>query len=258
MGDLAGRHALVTGGGSGIGAAIASALAADGATVTIAGRRGDVLKATAARIPRCHAVEANVTKEADCAAMFDAAIARNGPVDIVVANAGAAESAPAAKIDIAHWHRMIDVNLTGAFLTARAGLGSLLRPIDGGVALRRLVFVSSTAGLKGYPYVAAYCAAKHGVVGMMRALAAEFATRGITVNAVCPGFTETPLLAGAVANIVAKTGRGEDVAKSELARANPQGRLVTPEEVAQTVLWLCLPSAQSIHGQAISISGGEV
>ncbi len=266
MGALDGRHALVTGGGSGIGAAIAAALAADGARVTISGRRAAALDAAAKGIASCHVVVADVTREADCADMFASAASVHGPVDIVIANAGAAESAPAAKIDAAHWQRMIDVNLTGAFLTARAGLGDLVRPESDragdrardATSLRRLVFVASTAGLKGYPYVAAYCAAKHGVVGLMRALAVELAARGVTVNAVCPGFTETPLLAGAVATIAAKTGRGEDAAKAELARANPQGRLVTPQEVAQTVLWLCQPAAQSIHGQAISISGGEV
>ena len=261
MGALDGCHALVTGGGSGIGAAIAAALAGDGARVTISGRRAALLEAAAKGIGNCHVAVADVTREADCAAMFASAASVHGPVDIVIANAGAAESAPAAKIDVAHWQRMIDVNLTGAFLTARAGLGDLVRPADDRARdvanLRRLVFVASTAGLKGYPYVAAYCAAKHGVVGLMRALAAELATRGVTVNAVCPGFTETPLLSGAVATIVAKTGRSEDATKAELARANPQGRLVTPHEVAQAVLWLCQPAAQSIHGQAISISGGE-
>lgn len=257
MGALNGRHALVTGGGSGIGAAIATELARDGARVTIAGRRADVLAKAAAGIAGCATVVADVTRETDCDAMMAAARAAHGPVDLLIANAGAAESAPAGKIDIAQWQRMIDVNLTGAFLTARAGLPDLTRKDEGAEALRRIVFVASTAGLKGYPYVAAYCAAKHGVIGLMRALATEFAARGVTVNAVCPGFTDTPLLDEAVTNIVAKTGRGADDARAQLAKANPQGRLVTPEEVAQTVLWLCQPAAQSIHGQAISISGGE-
>jgi NAD(P)-dependent dehydrogenase (short-subunit alcohol dehydrogenase family) len=258
MTALQGRHALVTGGGSGIGSAIAAALHADGARVTIAGRRRDALEATAAHYHGMSVAVADVTKEADCTAMVVAAARANGPVDIVVANAGAAESAPVSRIDTAHWERMIGVNLTGAFNTAHAGLGDLMRPAEVQGALRRLVFVASTAGLKGYPYVAAYCAAKHGVVGLMRALAMEFASKGVTVNAVCPGFTETPLLAGAVSNIVTKTGRSENDAKAELARANPQGRLVTPLEVAETVRWLCQPASQSIHGQAISISGGEV
>jgi NAD(P)-dependent dehydrogenase (short-subunit alcohol dehydrogenase family) len=149
---------------------------------------------------------------------------------------------------------MLDVNLTGAFLSARAALPDLARP---DARAPRIVFVASTAGLKGYPYVAAYCAAKHGVVGLARALAVELAPRGITVNAVCPGFTETPMLEASLANIATKTGRSKAEAEAELTRLNPQGRFIKPEEVAATVLWLCTPAAQAITGQAISVSGGE-
>jgi NAD(P)-dependent dehydrogenase (short-subunit alcohol dehydrogenase family) len=254
MGALAGRHALVTGGGTGIGAAIAEALSAAGASVSLVGRRQAPLEALAAKLPKAVAIAADITREADCTAMVEAARKAHGPIDLVIANAGAAESAPAAKIDTAHWDRMIGVNLTGAFLTVKAALPDVTRKDSEG----RIVFVASTAGLKGYPYVAAYCAAKHGVVGLTRALAAEFAPRGVTVNAVCPGYTETALLDNAAATIAAKTGRSAEAARSELARANPQGRLIAPGEVADTVLWLCSPAARSITGQAISISGGEI
>jgi NAD(P)-dependent dehydrogenase (short-subunit alcohol dehydrogenase family) len=256
MGTFDGRHALITGGGTGIGAAIAAALAAEGARLTIAGRRRAPLEAMAAKLPGACIAIADVTKEGDCAAMVAAANAAHGPVDLVIANAGAAESAPAQRIDLAHWQRMIDVNLTGTFLTVKAALADITRK-DGDASRRRIVMVSSTAGIKGYAYVAAYCAAKHGVVGLARALALELASRGITVNAVCPGFTETALIDDAVANIAAKTGRTADAARAELARANPQGRLVTPAEVAATVAWLCGPGASAINGQAISVSGGE-
>jgi NAD(P)-dependent dehydrogenase (short-subunit alcohol dehydrogenase family) len=253
--QLADRHALITGGGTGIGAAIAVALSAAGASVSLAGRRAGPLEEVAEKLDRACPIVADVTREEDTSAMMRAAREAHGPVDILVANAGAAESAPLAKLDLAHWQRMVGVNLTGAFLSARAALPDLTRK-DAGAG--RIVFIASTAGLKGYPYVAAYCAAKHGVVGLARALAAELASTQVTVNAVCPGFTETPLLEESLTNIATKTGRSRGEAQAELQRLNPQGRFVKPEEVAGTVLWLCTPAAQAITGQAISVSGGEL
>jgi NAD(P)-dependent dehydrogenase (short-subunit alcohol dehydrogenase family) len=250
-----GRHALVTGGGSGIGAAIARRLAAAGATVSLAGRRLEALQAVAAGLAGASTILADVTVAGDVEAMVAQARAANGPLDIVIANAGAAESAPMQKLDLEHWQRMLAVNLTGAFLTVKAALPDIVRP---DARCPRILFIASTAGLKGYAYAAAYCAAKHGLVGLARALAAELAPRGVTVNAVCPGFTATPLLAAALANIVAATGRQPAEAAAELTRFNPQGRFVEPNEVAETVLFLCTPSAQAITGQALSVSGGEV
>lgn len=257
MKRLKGSHALVTGGGSGIGAAIAAALYGEGAVVSIAGRRRAPLEETAVRLTGTHVVEADVSNEADCTAMVAAARAAHGPVDILIANAGAAESAPIGRTDLAQWQRMLDVNLTGAFLSVRAALPDLMRAPSSDDAVRRIVLIASTAGLKGYPYVAAYCAAKHGVVGLARAMAAELAPRGITANAICPGFTETPLLEESIASIVVKTGRSADDARRQLVANNPQGRFVKPAEVAAAVTWLCLPASASVTGQAISISGGE-
>jgi NAD(P)-dependent dehydrogenase (short-subunit alcohol dehydrogenase family) len=250
--SLAGRHALVTGGGTGIGAAIATALAEAGAAVTICGRRRQKLDDVVAGNPGIRAVAADVTDEAAMTKLHDQADADRQPIDIVVANAGMVESAPAHKISLDLWNRTLAVNLTGAFLTVRPALARMQKRGWG-----RVVFIASTAGLKGYPYVAPYVAAKHGLVGLMRALAMEMAAAGITVNAVCPGYTETPMLGDAVHRIAKTTRRSEEEARAALVAANPQGRLVRPAEVADAVLWLCGDAAAPITGQAISVSGGE-
>jgi NAD(P)-dependent dehydrogenase (short-subunit alcohol dehydrogenase family) len=256
MRALDGHHALVTGGGSGIGAAIALALAADGAAVTVAGRRRAPLEDVCRTLPRAQAIVADVTREPDCARLIESATAAFGPLDIVVANAGAAASAPAARTDLGLWQRMLDVNLTGAFLTVRAALAGLSRRDAPPDRARRVVFVASIAGLQGFAYVSAYCAAKHGVIGLMRALAIELARSGVTVNAVCPGYTETPMLESSLDAIVAVTGRTREAAREVLAGSNPGGRLVTPAEVAAAVRDLCRPDAAHITGQAIPLPGG--
>jgi NAD(P)-dependent dehydrogenase (short-subunit alcohol dehydrogenase family) len=246
------RHALVTGGGSGVGRAIALVLAGEGIDVTICGRRETALVETARRGERVFPMAADVTDEAAMAKLHESAEAARGPLDIVVANAGMAESARADKVTLADWQRTIDVNLTGAFLTVRPALAGMAQRKRG-----RIVFIASTAGLKGYAYVAPYVAAKHGVVGLMRSLAVELAKTGVTVNAVCPGFIETDMLEESVKRIVEKTGRSVADARASLASTNPQGRFVQPEEVAAAVLWLCGEGAASVNGQSISVSGGE-
>ena len=244
------RHALVTGGSSGIGRAIALALAAEGVAVTICGRRDDALAEVAARSENVHAIRADVTDEASVAALYEAAGAARGPFDIVVANAGAAESAPAGRTTLDLWRRMLDVNLTGAFLTVRPAVDAMRAAGSG-----RIVFIASIAGLRGAPYISAYVASKHGVVGLMRALSAELARTAITVNAVCPGYVETPMLDRTVANIVDKTGRDAAAARAAIAADNAQGRIIEPQEVAETVLYLCSDGARSVTGEAIALSG---
>ena len=249
---ISGRHALVTGGGTGVGRAIAAALAGAGVDVTICGRREATLDAVAVASDRIFAIPADVTDEGSMAQLYEAAEEQRGPFDIVIANAGMAGSAPAAKTALADWKQTIEVNLTGAFLTVRPALPGMIERATG-----RIIFIASTAGLKGYPYVAPYVAAKHGVVGLMRALAAETAKAGLTVNAICPGFMETELLEKSVQRIIGNTGRSAAEARASLASTNPQGRFVQPEEVAAAVLWLCSDGAASITGQALSVSGGE-
>jgi NAD(P)-dependent dehydrogenase (short-subunit alcohol dehydrogenase family) len=245
--SVSGKHALVTGGGSGIGSTIALALADAGAIVTVCGRRRQQLDEMAARHKNIHAETADVTDQKSIAQLYG-----RGPFDIVVANAGGAQSAPAEKISAELWSNTLNVNLTGAFFSVQPALSGMRAKKWG-----RIVFIASTAGIRAAPYIAPYVAAKHGVIGLMRTLALETAKDGITVNAICPSYTETPMLEQAVARIVATTKRSEAEARAALAAKNPQGRFITPQEIAETVLWLCTEGAASITGQAISLSGGE-
>lgn len=253
---LAGRHAVVTGGGKGIGMAIARHLLAHGAAVTLVGRdRGTLDRAVADLAPlgQVQAAACDVVDAASVRQAFDAAAEAFGPIAVLVNNAGQAVSERFDRMDASVWDTMLAVNLTGTFHCTQAVLPGMLAQQWG-----RVVNVASTAGLIGYAYVSAYCAAKHGVIGMTRALALEVARKGVTVNAVCPGYTETDIVRDAVTNIMGKTGMTEEAARAQLAQRNPQGKLVQPDDVAQTVAWLCLPAAMAVNGQSISVDGGEV
>jgi NAD(P)-dependent dehydrogenase (short-subunit alcohol dehydrogenase family) len=249
------RHALVTGASGGIGAAIALALAEAGARVSLAGRKKAALESLAQRLGQGAGAQAafDVADESAVAESTAAIRAAAGPIDILINNAGTAISAPFERTDATLWSEMLAVNLTGTYLVTRAVAPDMLERRMG-----RIVNIASTAGLKGYSYVSAYVAAKHGVVGLTRALALEFVRKGITVNAVCPGYTDTPMLDAAAARIAAKTGRAEADARATFAASSPSGRLVTPQEVADAVLWLVSPGAASVTGQAIVVAGGEV
>ena len=244
---LAGKRVLITGGGTGTGADLARGFAAAGAEVVVTGRRAEPLEMIAGALPGARAITADVSDEASVKAMFEQA----GPCDIVIANAGASDSAPLGRVTMDHWNAMLAVNLTGTFLTFREGL----RQMPG---WGRLIAIASTAGLKGYGYVAPYVAAKHGVVGLVRSIAQEVAKKPVTVNALCPGFLDTEMTERSIANIMEKTGKDRAYALGALTATNPQGRLVQPAEVTAAALWLCGPGSDAMNGQSIAIAGGEV
>ncbi len=255
---LHGRHAVITGATRGIGVAITATLARLGANVTLMGRTASLLAEQTAALQRsgggrAQGIMVDVAQPDSVTRAFNEAAAQFGAPQILVNNAGIAVAAPISKLDLPTWQKVMDVDLTGAFLCIHEVVREMTRGDYG-----RIVNVASTAGLTGYPYVAAYCAAKHGLIGLTRALARELARTPVTVNAVCPGYTDTDIVADAVANIVAKTGRSQEQALDELTAHNPQGRLINPREIADTVAWLCMPSSGSITGQSIVVAGGEL
>lgn len=255
---LDGRHAVVTGGGRGIGAAIADVLARHGAAVTITGRDLDTLRATARDLSMAHSVTVttlacDVTDEHSVRTAFDGARRQHGDPYILVNNAGQAEGRPFLETTRDMWDRMLAVNLTGAYLCTQQVLAGMVRAGAG-----RIVNVASTSGLKGYRNITAYCASKHGLVGLTRALAAETARAGVTVNAVCPAYTDTDMTTRAVDNVARDLDRSAEEARTMIARAIPRGTLIRPDEVASAVAWLCSPAATGISGQAITIAGGEI
>ena len=252
------HHAVVTGGGRGIGAAIAEALARSGASVSLIGRNAEVLKATASRLAKDYGIKvatasADVGDEAAVRRAIASVTDTLGAPTILINNAGVAISAPFLKSDAAFWRKVFDTDLMGAVYCTQAVLPAMLEAKWG-----RIVNVASTAGLTGYAYITTYCAAKHAMVGLTRALALETARAGVTVNAVCPGYADTDMTNQSIANIMQKTGRSREEATASLVSRNPQGKLIQPDEVADAVVWLCGDHAASITGQSIAIAGGEL
>lgn len=252
MSDLTGKHAFITGGGTGIGLATARALAARGAKLTLSARNFARVEEAAATLG-ANAVAIDVTSETSVTAAFDAARASLGAIHILVNNAGLAPSAPFHATDLALWNQVLATNLTGAFLCTRAALGDMYAAGWG-----RVVNVASVCALKGYAYVSAYCASKHGLLGLTRALAHETAKRGVTVNAVCPGYVATDIVTNAAHNITEKTQLSEKEAVAAIIRFNPQGRLIEAEEVASAIAWLCGDGAAATNGAALPMTGGEI
>jgi NAD(P)-dependent dehydrogenase (short-subunit alcohol dehydrogenase family) len=253
MNLLSDHHAIVTGGSRGIGAAIADKLDQLGARITVMGRSLEPLEKKRAELAKAQAITVDVTDQESVEDAFADARQKFGPVTILVNNAGAAHSGPFSRMDMTDWQSMLDINLSGVFDCTRRVFDDM-KEVNWG----RIINITSTAGLKGYPYVTAYCAAKHGVIGLTRALALEAARTGITVNAICPGYTNTEMLAGALDNIIDKTSMSHEEAEDQLKELNPQHRFIEPEEVAATVAWLCLPGSESITGQSIAVAGGEI
>ncbi len=247
---LAGRHALITGGGTGIGAAAAAELAGAGAKLSLLGRRLDPLQSTAKNYNGTP-IQCDVTNTSQIASAFDEARQANGPIDLLIVNAGIAESAPFHKMTRESWDRIIATNLTAAFDCARAAIGDLLKSDCG-----RLVFVASVASLRGVPYAAHYAASKHGLLGLMRSLAAEYSKTNLTVNAVCPGYVDSPMTDLSVARVAEITGRSEQDSRSAITNMNASGRLVDPLGIGKIIAMLCLPLSRDINGAAITIDGG--
>jgi 3-hydroxybutyrate dehydrogenase len=247
---LAGRHALITGGGTGIGAAAAEHLSAAGAKLSLLGRRIEPLRA----VTDSHggtAIQCDVTDPARIAGAFDEARAANGPIELLIVNAGIADSAPFHKMTRESWDRIVSTNLTAAFDCARAAIGDLRKSEAG-----RLVFVASVAGLRGVPYAAHYAASKHGLLGLMRSLAVEYANTNLTVNAVCPGFVDTPMTDMSVSRVSKITGISEQDSRAAITNINASGRLVAPDAIGNIIAMLCLPLSRDINGAAVTIDGG--
>lgn len=247
------HHVFITGGGTGIGLATARALAPSGARFTLVGRNGARVESAADEFEHAHGLSCDVSDEDAVAAAFSTARDRYGAIDILINNAGVTPSAPLYKTTLAMWNQTLAINLTGAFLCARAALTDMYDKKWG-----RIVNVASIAGLVGGAYIAAYCASKHGMIGMTRALAKEAAKHNVTVNAICPGYVETDIVTRATENIAAKTKLSEAEARASLHAGNPQGRLIKPEEVASAIAWLCSDGAAATNGAAIPMSGGEI